>query len=185
MCNNKYTYLVCFLIFVFGMQTGFSQAYKAGDKAEAFINNAWREVKIVKAISGKNNMYEVQMAAGKNTLQLNKASLRATTAAAIPSSIKTVVNSGNLHLGKYDLYSGIPTMYIGHIVLLADGKYKVAFGTDEDNYEMGNYTFHASSNTIEWQTGLFKNKGWGGKLVARSGNTYRIEFNSSTYAEVN
>ena len=85
MCNNKYTYLAFFLIFVFGMQTGFSQAYKAGDKAEAFINNAWREVKIVKAISGKNNMYEVQVAAGKNTLQLNKASLRATTTAAMPS----------------------------------------------------------------------------------------------------
>jgi len=35
------------------------------------------------------------------------------------------------------VYSGIPTMYIGHIVLLADGKYKVAFGTDENNYETG------------------------------------------------
>jgi len=129
-------------------------------------------------------MYEVQMAKGKNTVQLNKNSLRV-TATAITSSTITAVNSSNLHLGKYDLYSGIPTMYIGHIVLLADGKYKVAFGTDEDNYEMGNYTFHPLSNTIEWQTGLFKNKGWGCKLVARSGNAYRIEFNSSTYAEAN
>ncbi len=127
-------------------------------------------------------MYEAQTVKGKNTVQFNKNGLRV-TAKAITSLIITEVNSSNLHLGKYDLYSGIPTMYIGHIVLLADGKYKVAFGTDKD--EMNNYAFHASSITIEWQTGLFKNKGWGCKLLARSGNAYRIEFNSSTYAEAN
>jgi len=171
---RNYKYLICFSIFVLGIHTGFSQAYKAGDKVEALINNTWKEVKIIKVVAGKANTYQVQ--ADKTTLELNKNSLRQVTKL-------TVVNS-NLHLGKYDLYSGIPTMYIGHIVLLADGKYKVAFGTDENNYEIGKYSFNEASNTIEWQTGLFKNKGWGGKLVS-SGSTFKIEFNTSTYAQTN
>jgi len=75
-------------------------------------------------------------------------------------------------------------MYIGHIVLLAGGRYKVAFSTDEDNYEIGSYVFHQDTDTIEWLTGMFKHNNWGGKLVNRSG-VYRIGFNKVTYADSN
>ena len=88
------------------------------------------------------------------------------------------------HLGRYDLYSGTPTIYLGHLVLLAGGQYKLAFNTDEDNYELGKYVFHAESNSIEWLTGMFMRKGWVGKLVNKGG-TYRIEFAKTTYAEAN
>ncbi len=97
------------------------------------------------------------------------------------------VNTGTAEstvLGKYDLYSGIPSVYLGHIVIMKDGKYKVAFGTDENAYETGSYKYHADTNTIEWTSGLFYRKAWKGKLIKKSGG-YRIELNSTTFAESN
>ncbi len=76
-------------------------------------------------------------------------------------------------------------MYIGHLVLLTGGKYKVALSTDESNYETGDYTFDTATSTIEWKTGLFHNNNWKGKLVNISGNNYRIEFNKVTFADSN
>jgi hypothetical protein len=180
------------------IQIGFSQALKSGEKAEAFINNVWKEVKILKPVAGKPNMYEVEtigvvntnrQGISKATLQVSSVNLRtvkttavATTASAATAEIPKTVDP---HLGKYDLYSGIPSMYIGHLVLLTGGKYKVALSTDETNYEFGNYTFDVSTNTIEWQNGLFKNNNWKGKLINTSGNNFRIEFGKVTYAESN
>ena len=88
-----------------------------------------------------------------------------------------------LRLGRYELYSGIPSMYLGHFILLNTGKYKVAFDTDEDNYDVsGSYIFHADTQTIEWTGGMFKNNNWGGKLVKKE-NGFRIEFNKATFGE--
>lgn len=86
--------------------------------------------------------------------------------------------------GKYDLFSGIPTVYIGNIVIMKDGKYKVAFGTNEDAYEKGTYKYNAATDSIEWITGLFQRKQWKGRLVKKPGG-YRIEFNKTTFAETN
>lgn len=192
----KYKSLVCFSILLMSMQIGSSQTLKAGDKAEAFVNNTWKEVKILKTVPGKPNMYEVETAGvanrqgiSKATYQVSRGNLRTvktavattTTATASIETPKTV----DPHLGKYDLFSGIPSMYIGHLVLLTGGKYKVALSTDETNYEYGNYTFDAATNTIEWLNGLFKNNSWKGKLTNTSGNNYRIEFGKVTYAESN
>lgn len=114
--------------------------------------------------------------------QNGKVKLPDTKTQAVPVSVNIVQDNG-LHLGRYELYSGIPTMYIGHLVLLKDGKYKVAFNTDEDNYdESGMYTFHADTNTIEWVSGMFRNNNWGGKLIKKDGS-FRIEFNKASYAE--
>lgn len=94
-----------------------------------------------------------------------------------------VAENSNLRLGRYELYSGIPAMYLGHFILLANGKYKVAFSTDEDNYdERGSYTFHNDTNTIEWQTGMFMNNNWGGKLV-KTEKGFRIQLNKATYGD--
>jgi hypothetical protein len=85
-------------------------------------------------------------------------------------------------LGKYELYAGIPSTYLGHIVLMTGGKYKVAFSTDETDYETGNYIYHPDTNSIEWLSGLAKRKDWNGKLIKKSGG-YRIEFTKTTFAE--
>lgn len=195
MLKNKY--LLCFSFFMMSMQIGFSQTWKAGDKAEALINNAWKEVKILKAVAGKTGIYEVEAVGVANRQETSKIAIRVsrgnmravkstTSTVAVETAVKTeTTKTVDPHLGKYDLYSGIPAMYIGHLVLLTGGKYKVALSTDEANYEFGNYTFDASTNTIEWLNGLFKNNNWKGKLINTSGNNFRIEFGKVTYAETN
>ena len=190
----KYKYLLYLSMAILAVQTGFCQTFKAGDKAEALINNVWKEGKVLKTVPGKPNVYEIEIAGirqgiAKSVVQVNKTNLRTVktntvtvaTTAATTEAPKTV----DPHLGKYDLYSGIPSMYIGHLVLLTGGKYKVALSTDEDNYELGSYTFDAATNTIEWQSGLFKNNSWKGKLLNPSGNNFKIEFNKVTFAESN
>jgi hypothetical protein len=88
-----------------------------------------------------------------------------------------------LHLGRYELYSGIPTMYLGHFILLPNGKYKIAFDTDETNYdESGRYTYNKNTDTIEWVSGMFKNNNWGGK-ISKTEKGYRIQFNKVTYGD--
>jgi hypothetical protein len=84
--------------------------------------------------------------------------------------------------GRYDLYSGIPTVYLGTLVMMEGGKYKVSFSTDENDFESGTYAYHAESTSIEWMSGLFKRKEWSGKLIKKEAG-YRIELNKSTFAE--
>jgi len=67
--------------------------------------------------------------------------------------------------------------------MLGNGKYKVAFNTDEENYdETGTYALHNNENTIEWLSGMFKNNNWGGKLVKKE-NGYGIEFSKNHFLE--
>ncbi len=98
-------------------------------------------------------------------------------------SAPAIAEQNRPYVGRYELYSGIPSMYIGHFILLNNGKYKVAFDTDPDNYdESGTYSFHADTNIIEWISGMFRNNNWGGKLVKKDSG-YRVEFNKASYGE--
>ncbi len=187
---SKYLFLLCCL--VFSGSVIFAQTYQVGDKVEALIGNSWKEVAVSKVPSGKSNMYEVRVNRISNgrtlssSVLLDKSKLRVQPKAAVNTITVTVTKpvSANLHLGRYELYSGIPSMYLGHLILLADGKYKVAFDSEEDNYdESGRYIFNENTNTIEWQSGMFKNNNWGGKLVKKEGSGYRIEFNKAAFAD--
>lgn len=184
--------LIC--LSVFFMQPVFSQTYKAGDKAEALINNSWKPVMIVKTPVTNNNIYQVKVVnvqASRNPVSniifVTKDKLRIPKPEVVssPTIVKNQVVPSNLHLGRYELYSGIPTMYLGHIILMEDGKYKTAFSTDEDNYELGTYGFNNETSTIEWLSGVFKQNNWAGKLVKRSASSFRIEFNKATFADSN
>lgn len=84
--------------------------------------------------------------------------------------------------GRYDLYSGIPTVYLGTLVMMEGGKYKVAFSTDENDFETGTYAYRSETSGIEWLSGLCKRKEWSGKLIKKEAG-YRIELNKSTFAE--
>ena len=189
MQKNKYGF--CLLVLVLCMQTAMAQVYKAGDKLEAMVGNSWKPVTVVKAVAGKPNFYEVKSITTNNNRGAAVTSIAVSKTNLRPMKqnpdevVKTVVPESNIHLGRYELYSGIPTMYIGHIVMMTGGKYKVAFDTDENNYAQGTYAFHPETNTIEWISGMFKNNNWGGKLVTRTGSGFRIEFNKASYADSN
>lgn len=190
----NYQKLLTGLMLLLLVQTGQAQTYKAGDKAEALVNNVWKEVKIVKAVAGKTGVYEISVAGTNkrqgiagNTIQVNQSAIRSmkqqngitTQTTAVAAEL-----SADPHLGKYDLYSGIPSMYIGHIVLQTGGKYRVALSTDESNYELGTYKYDAASNSIEWLTGFCRNSNWKGKITNTSG-VFRIELNRASFAESN
>ncbi len=192
MRNAKY--LICFFVLAGCLQTGFAQQYKAGDKLEAYLNNTWKEVTVVKTVLGKTNMYQVKLVSQHNRstatapVTISNTNLRLpkskTVLVPVPVSVKASdPGIGNVHIGRYEIYAGVPSMYLGHVILLANGKYKVAFNTDEENYdETGVYRFNNDTNTIEWVAGMFKNNNWGGKLVKKE-NTYRIEFTSTSFAD--
>lgn len=171
-----------------------AQTFKTGDKAEAFINNQWKQVLIRKPVAGKPTTYEVQLLTVgatmpttlKNIIRVSADQLRtqppAVTNTTAAVAVKTAVSS--LRLGRYELYSGLPSMYLGHFLLLADGRYKVAFDNDEADYdETGTYLFHEDTQTIEWLGGMFKSNNWDGKFIRKEGNTCRIEFNKVTFAD--
>ena len=146
---------------------------------------------MVKIPQGKSKNYLVQLNDAFNS-KLNAApnNLRVPVTAkviATGSNANAIVKNAEnytLQMGRYDLYSGIPTTYIGHIILLPEGKYKLALSTDENAYEIGGYLFHTDTNQIEWLTGMCKHNGWTGTITG-SNNFYRITLNKVTYAENN
>lgn len=162
--------------------TAAAQNYKAGDKLEAFINNGWKEVEVVKPVPGKNGVYEVKETANKNaaaahTIGRDQLRLRKRVQA-------TTAIVSQLHLGRYEIYAGVPSIYLGHMILQENGRYKVAFDSDADNYdEMGRYEYHPETHTLEWKFGVFRNNNWGGKLIKLDEKTWKIEFTPTTYAE--
>lgn len=190
MKSSKYLFFLWSLLLFASI--GSAQTFKAGDKVEALIGNTWKQVSVIRTLAGKSNTYEVRVNRtnnGKNiatNLVLDKSKIRLPQTTTVKNPVITVPKpiSPNLHLGRYELYSGIPSMYLGHLILLADGRYKVAFDSEEDNYdESGRYTFNENTNTIEWQSGMFKNNNWGGKLVKKGGAGFRIEFNKAAFAD--
>jgi hypothetical protein len=190
---KNFKYFFSLFIGLFCVSVISAQAYKEGDKLEALIGNSWKEVYVSKPPAGKSDKYEVLFSRTSNgktittSHLLDKTRLRPIPKTTFSNPVPAVVTkpvSPNLHLGRYELYSGIPSMYLGHLVLLADGRYKIAFDNDEDNYdESGKYRFDENTSTIEWLSGMFKNNNWGGKLIKKDGTGYRIEFNKATFAD--
>jgi hypothetical protein len=189
---KKYKYLVCFFAAMLWMYAGIAQTYRTGDKVQALISNTWKDVTIVKVPTGNGTVYQVAEPDAKTgrgqkiILTVNAQNIRMAKAPAVVSNSvipAPAVEISSLHLGRYELYSGVPTMYLGHFILLANGKYKVAFDTDETNYdETGSYVFDNNTMVINWVSGMFKNNNWGGKLV-KNETGYRIEFTKTTYAD--
>ena len=89
-------------------------------------------------------------------------------------------------LGKYNIYSyGAPTnprLYLGHVELLAGGKYRVSRTSSGEYYGTGEYSVDASGS-VHWTSGPFKENGWGGQFaVKREGKTHDIRLTRSTVA---
>lgn len=179
--------VIMLLMLTFTCMSGMTQDLKKGDKAEALIQNIWKPVTIVNI---SNEGIQVKQIQGAKTpiITLNRNLVRKTAGNSVenPVTLKNVITQPNIHLGRYNLYSGIPSMYIGHVLILENGKYSVAFSSNEDDYDNhGTYVFHEDSQTFDWISGLFKNNNWGGKYSKQEGNVYRIEFNKGSFAESN
>ncbi|HVZ26965.1 MAG TPA: hypothetical protein VG842_12955 [Sediminibacterium sp.] len=184
-------YLLISCICLMSVTGGFGQTVlHAHDQAEALIGGTWKKVTIVQAVKTKPGFYKVTdehanslIIAAKNIRQLKAVTAKAVTPvktlAAKPATENTVPFAGS-----YAWYAGVPAMYTGKLILLQNGKYQVAFNTDENNFETGLYTYHPDTQSIEWISGIFYNNHWGGKLEKDANGHYRIRFNAGSYAVV-
>lgn len=90
----------------------------------------------------------------------------------------------SVELGTYLIYSGIPSTYIGKLVIMKDNLYKVSVIPNDDLYDTGGmFVYESETNTIVWKTGLCKINNWNGNIDNTTKGKDRIVFNKATYAE--
>lgn len=90
----------------------------------------------------------------------------------------------SVELGTYLIYSGIPSTYIGKLVIMKDNLYKVSVIPNDDLYDTGGmFVYESETNTIVWKTGLCKINNWNGNIDNTTKGKGRIVFNKATYAE--
>ena len=96
-----------------------------------------------------------------------------------------IFNDGkSLQMGTYLIYSGIPSTYIGKLVLMKDNSYKVSLIPNDDLFDTGGtFLYQPEDKTILWKSGLCKINKWNGNLVNKNREKDRIVFNKATYAE--
>jgi hypothetical protein len=90
-------------------------------------------------------------------------------------------------LGKYNILSfgaGGKHLYLGHLELLAGGKYRVSRSADGNYFGQGAYTFDVTGKKIQWISGPYKDQAdWGGGFeITRQGKTHSIRLRSGTLA---
>ena len=90
----------------------------------------------------------------------------------------------SVELGTYLIYSGIPSTYIGKLVIMKDNLYKVSVIPNDDLFDTGGvFLYESETNTIVWKTGLCKINNWNGNIDNKTKGKDRIVFNKATYAE--
>lgn len=90
-------------------------------------------------------------------------------------------------LGKYNIHSygavGSPPLFLGHVELMAGGKYRASRKSSGDYYGEGKYAYDAESKTVTWLSGPYKEDKWGGAFtIEREGKTHKIRLRRSTIA---
>ncbi len=88
-------------------------------------------------------------------------------------------------LGKYNISSygavGTVPLFLGHVELMAAGKYRVSRRRGPDYYGAGEYKF--SSGKVEWLSGPFKEENWEGAFkIEENGTTHKITLRRGTIA---
>lgn len=188
MIRKQYLLIPC--ICLMSLVKGFGQTLlHTNDQAEALIGGTWKKVTVVQAVKNRPGFYKVTDQRA-NTLILSVKNIRQVKSNAVQvATTKTVNAKPSTEItvpfaGSYEWYAGVPAMYTGKVIILQNGKYQVAFNTDENNFETGLYTYHPDTQSIEWISGIFYNNHWGGKVEKDEKGHFRIRFNSGSYAEV-
>ena len=97
---------------------------------------------------------------------------------------RKLMQNKSVLLGTYLIYSGIPSTYIGKLVLMKENQYKVSVIPNDDIYDTGGeFLQDVDTNTIIWKSGLCKINNWNGKIDNTTKGKNRIVFSKATYAE--
>ena len=189
-----------------------AQTLNAGDRIEAYDTRdfTWHKATIVKIGSGEmQGRYLVHFDGTADSWNqwLEPKRLRAASATAasqsqavpaprsappaasdkVPARASSSVSAGGPRLGKYSIFSyGAPTnppIYLGHVELLAGGKYRASRTSGGEYYGSGDYRFDASSASVQWTSGPFRENSWTGQFTAeRDGKTHKIRLARTTVA---
>ena len=109
-------------------------------------------------------------------------------AGAAPAAAPVTDSATGPRLGKYLIYAygapSAPRIFLGHIELLAGGKYRLSRTTTGDYFGNGAYSFDPASKRVEWISGPYKDEaGWGGGFeIDREGKTHTIRLRRGTIA---
>lgn len=90
-------------------------------------------------------------------------------------------------LGKYNILSygpGGKNLFLGHLQLLAGGKYRVSRTAEGNYFGEGKYAYDVASKTVQWLSGPYKDEaGWGGGFeISREGKSHAIRLRRGTLA---
>lgn len=91
-------------------------------------------------------------------------------------------------LGKYNIYSygapGTVRLYLGHVEIMAGGKYRVSRTSEGNYFGDGTFTFQSTGRNIHWTTGPYATPEWGG-VFSVDGGEHLIRLRSGTIAANN
>ena len=76
---------------------------------------------------------------------------------------------------------GRPPLFLGHVELMAGGKYRVSRTSGGPYFGEGTYRYNAGATVIEWLTGPDAEPDWGGKFPVEDGR-HRIAPRAGTIA---
>lgn len=110
-----------------------------------------------------------------------------TTPSASPAPARAGDSSVAPRLGKYNINSygavGKPPLYLGHIELLAGGRYRISRRSSGEYYGEGTYAFDDAGSAVQWLSGPCKDEGWSGTFAnERDGKTHKIRLRTTTIA---
>ncbi|HEX2853401.1 MAG TPA: hypothetical protein VHO24_09195 [Opitutaceae bacterium] len=90
-------------------------------------------------------------------------------------------------LGKYNILSygpGGKNLFLGHVELLAGGKYRVSRTAEGNYFGEGKYSYDVASKKVQWLSGPYQEEAdWGGGFeISREGKTHAIRLRRGTLA---
>jgi len=162
--------------------------FNVGDKVEAY-EFGWQPGTVTQLGSGTyQGHYLIKYEKFSSTRWFHPKDLRSASSGDAERAEKTrtaATASQGPRPGKYNIYSygavSAQPLYLGHLEILAGGKYRVSRTSSGNYFGEGTFTFDSSLNKIVWNSGPYAAPEWSGAFSVE-GATHRIALRSRTIA---
>ena len=160
--------------------------YRVGDRVEAY-DLGWLAGTVTQCGTGANQgSYLIKYDKFSSSRWFHPKDLRSAAAADSEKAEKVrsaATASQGPRVGKYNIYSygavGAPPLYLGHVEIMAGGKYRVSRTSAGNYFGGGTFTFDAAGSKIQWTSGPYASPEWSGAFSV-DGGTHRIALRSRT-----
>ena len=159
-------------------------ADKFGDTLEGY-DGGWHAGKVVEIRDGAKPQYLLKYEKFAASRWHSPSSLRAAGTGAAEKSSDQAATAQGPRLGKYGVYAygavKTPPLHLGHVGLMAGGKYRISRTEGAPYYGDGAYRFNGTAVAVEWLSGPLATPEWGGRFAV-SGVNHTIFLRSRTIA---